>query len=1097
MKNILYRTFFIQEKARITLILRLMSLFALFLISSFNASADTSQEKTVSFHLKNVPLSVVFSQIEKQTDYLFVFDEQVVDIKRIVSVDATDSKVGEVLNKVLNGTDIVFTMEGKNIALKEKSNADKNSSGQTYQKILGVVTDQKGEPLVGAIVTLKGTKVQKITDSKGNFSLDMPGQSTLIVSYIGYSTLEYQVGSQKNVLIRLEEDARMMEEVVVVGYGTQKRSDNTGAISTVNSEKFNKGFVSSPEQLLNGKTAGVQIITANGEPGSAPSIRIRGTNSITASSEPLFVIDGVPVDNNRTQLNLNSSSDNGLNNSATNPLVMLASEDIESMTILKDASATAIYGSRGANGVIMITTKRGAVGEVKLSYDGSFGFSSLPKKLDILSASDYKKVITAKGLSATFGNADTDWQDEIFRTAYSQSHNVAFSGGNQNSQYRVSLGVQDQDGIIINTDMNRYNVRVNVNQKCFNDRLKFQFNMANSNYNSNNLVEQQTGGYRGGVLNNILKMDPTQPVKNADGTYLEYSNDVRNPVALQNQMIDKTEGNRVIGNLETELTIFSDLKAKLNLAYDRDAQERNIYQPIASSIGKDVSGRAINSDRKNGSKLLELYLTYDKQFKNHQINILGGYSWQQYDNYFTSTLAEGFSNDNLSYNSMDATGKTTIDILNESNRLISYFGRVNYTYDNRYILTATLRTDGSSRFGKDNQYGLFPSVGLAWRVINEKWMENINALSNLKVRIGYGGTGNQEIGNYRYVSTLSVNQLGGSYFGNTYYARYTATTIPNSKLQWEQTTQMNVGIDFGFFKQRIYGTVDLYNKNTTKLLVELVAVQPAVSSAYLDNIGEMTNKGIEFSIGAIAIQKKDLQWTIDFNIASNKNNITKLYEGSDIHTGTISGSGAPSVGIQIIREGEAYGSFYGYEYKGLDANGKEIFTDFTGDGITSADKTIIGHALPTATMGLSSTLKYKDFDLNIGFRGCVGNKIYNNTRAEISQTNRLAGQNVSTEGSQGIAHAAYEYASSRWLEDGSFLRLDNLTLGYNLKDIFGTKNKVRIYCTGQNLFVITKYSGYDPEVNTKAGNSSASSIGIDYDNYPKSRGFSAGININF
>ena len=964
--------------------------------------------------------------------------------------------------------------------------------------VTGIVKDDVGT-LPGVSIQIKGTTQGTITDVNGKFSLNVPeANAVLLFSFVGYTTQEISLSGQKTLEVTLIQDAMNLSEVVVIGYGTQKKSDNTGAVATVSSEKFNKGMSFSPEQLLNGKTAGVQIISTNGQPGSSSSIRIRGTNSITAGSEPLFVIDGVPVDNNRKQLNLNSNSDNGLNNGSVNPLVMLAPEDIETMTVLKDASATAIYGSRGANGVIMITTKKGVAGEMKLSYDGSFGMSKLPKKLDILSADEYKSAVTSKGLSTTFGAANTDWQDEIYRTAYSQSHNVAFSGGSTKTQYRVSLGAQNQAGIIIGTDMKRYNARVNVSQRFFNDKVKFQFNLANTNYASNNLIEQQTGGFRGGVLNNVFKMDPTQPVKNEDGTYHEYSNDVRNPVALQNQVTDITEGNRVIGNLETEVTIFSELKAKLNLAYDRDAQQRNIYQPIASSIGKDVHGRGINTDLSNASKLLEFYLTYNKQMEKHLVNVLGGYSWQQYDNYFTNTTAEGYSNDNLGYNSMDVTGTKTINIVNEANRLISFFGRVNYSYSDRYMLTATLRTDGSSRFGKENQYGLFPSVGFAWRAINEEFMKDNTIFSDLKVRLGYGGTGNQEIGNYRYMSTLSVNQMGGAYFGSTYYSRYNANTIPNPGLQWEETKQTNVGIDFGFFKQRLYGTLDYYNKNTTKLLVELVAVQPAVASVYLDNIGEMTNKGIEFSVGVKAVQKENLQWNIDFNIASNKNEITKLYEGSDIHTGAISGAGAPGQGIQIIRVGEPYGSYYGYEYLGLDNAGKEIFTDLNTDGvIDDKDKQIIGYALPKATYGFSSTLRYNDFDLNIGFRGCFGNELYNNTRAEISQTNRLPGQNVNQEGAAGVAHAAYNYSSTRWLEKGDFLRLDNLTLGYNVKVKIGTELKARIYCTGQNLFVLTNYTGYDPEVNTYAGNSSASSVGIDYNNYPKARSISVGLNINF
>jgi iron complex outermembrane receptor protein len=1068
-----------------------------FTISCCFTTANVNAQSTkVSINLPQASIETILGKIEENTSYRFLYNQNLINTSKVVNGNFKNITVKEILDQIFSDQNVSFKLVENQIIISPS----KPDGSKQKHRVAGTVRDAStNENLPGVNISIEGTSLGVTTDAHGKYAIEVPSaNSKLLFSFVGYNTEKVQINGRGTIEVALTSAAKSIDEVVVVGYGTQKKSDATGSVTSVSAKNFNKGLSASPEQLINGKSAGVQILSANGEPGSSVSIRIRGTSSITASSEPLFVIDGVPVDNARPTSNLNASTDNGLNNGTLNPLVMLAPEDIENMTVLKDASATAIYGSRGANGVIIITTKKGAAGEAKVSYDGSFGIAFVPKKLDILSSGDYKDEVARKKLTASIGNASTDWQDEIFRTANLQSHNFAISGGSAKSQYRISLGTQQQQGSIIETDMSRYNARINATQKILNDLVSMQFNLAYSKYQSHNLVEQQTGGFRGGVINNAFKMDPTQPVYNTDGSFYEYSNEVRNPVALQRQVKDKTTGDRVIGNFETEISLLEGLKGKVNLAFDKDAQERKIYQPIASSIGKPVLGRAINNRAEFSSRLLECYLTYSRQISNHSISILGGYSWQEFDNGITNILGEGFSTDNLGYNSMEATGNRRVSVFNEANRLISYFARANYNFNNRYLITATLRSDGSSRFGNENQWGYFPSAALAWKVSNEEWIKDLSFINDLKIRVGYGITGNQEIGNYRYMSTLNVNQQGGAYFGGTYYTRYTANTIPNPKLQWEQTEQTNFGADFVFFKQRLYGSLDYYIKNTSKLLVELPAIQPSVSGVFLDNVGEMTNKGLEFTLGANIVEDEKFRWNVDFNIAKNVNEITKLYSGATLRTGQVSGAGAPGQGIQRLSEGRPFGTFWGYEYLGLDSNGAEMFKDLNNDGkIDDKDMGEIGHALPSATGGLSSNVKYQKWDFNVGLRFSIGNDIYNNTRAEISQPNRLPGQNLSREGADGKASAAYNYSSSRWIEDGSFLRLDNLTIGYNFSVKTIVNLNARFYITGQNLFVATKYKGFDPEVNTNAGNSSAASMGIDYNNYPKARTILLGASINF
>ncbi|NLI37526.1 MAG: TonB-dependent receptor [Bacteroidales bacterium] len=1087
MKNISLSDFLNKKNSEINFYLKVMKATAIFLfvfVFSLSAENANSQNAYVNLKTSNAPLESVLNAIENQTNYLFIYSVDV-DVTRKVSINVKRRPVSEVLNFLLEGTNTIYSVEGSHIILSKNKSKLLRTIQQVGKKIGGKVVDSHGDPIIGANVIERGKSSSgTITDMNGNFSLDVSNNAILVISYVGYKSLEITVGKKSTLSIILSENNNELNEIVVVGYGSVKKSDLTGSVSTIKSTDFNAGNVSSPDMLMNGHIAGVQIVPGNGQPGANTYVRIRGVNSISASSDPLYVIDGVPVDNSRTSTNL--GGDLALSNETLNPLSMINPSDIESMTVLKDASATAIYGSRGANGVIIIKTKGGKEGISSASYSGSVGFSNVSKKIDVLTADQYRTYVS------NTGTASTNWQDAIFRTAFSQNHNVTFSNGNQKTSYRGSLSASEQQGVILNTGLNRYTARFNVTHKMFDDRLILAMNLNNTNYKFNNFVQQQTNGADGGIINNALKADPTQAIYNDDGSFKESSAlSVRNPVAMAKQISDISKGDRFIGNAEATLFLLPKvLSFRANYAYDVDNTMRKAYQPIASMVAKTVNGRALVENNKYFNQLIETYLTYSKTFnQKHNLNIVGGYSWQEFDNYNSSTTATGFVNDNLGADNIGGATNQVTQNDHEINRLVSFYGRANYDYAGRYLFTATVRRDGSSRFGANNRWATFPSAAFAWRISEENFMKKVDFINDLKLRIGYGITGNQEIGNFKYSATYAINSSAGTYFGGTFYAPYNITGIANPNLKWEQTSQFNAGIDIALFNSKLRGTIDVYNKKTTNLLLSIDAIQPAVSSTYLENIGAMTNKGIEFSLDAAVINSRDFKWNSNFNISYNRNRITELYNNKDINYGVVSGAGA-SGNTQILRVGESFGSFYGQKFTGI-VNGKETFK--------SDNKEILGKALPDYILGFTNSFSYKNFDLAFVLRSDLGASIYNNTRAEMSQGTRLPGQNTNIEGAEfyKAGGGGIVYPSSRWVENANFLRLDNMTLGYNFKFFPKSVKSARIYLTAQNLFVLSRYKGYDPEVNNEAGSNGIKSVGIDYCSYPHSRSFIFGLSVNF
>ncbi|MEX0747964.1 MAG: SusC/RagA family TonB-linked outer membrane protein, partial [Rhodothermales bacterium] len=789
-------------------------------------------------------------------------------------------------------------------------------------------------------------------------------------------------------------------------------------------------------------------------------------------------------------------------------LNMLNPADIESIDILKDASAAAIYGSRGANGVVLITTKKGRAGQVSVDYDGYASAASMYRKLDILSADQYRSFVTANGLNNTLGSANTDWQDEITQTALTQSHNLAIGGGTQNTTYRASVGYMDQEGIVINSGMERVTGRINADHRALNDRLRISLNLTSAYVKDNKTASDETNGFTGGLFTNVFKFNPTLPVKNADGSFYEIAGaqSIRNPAAIAMQLDDQIKTTRTLGNLSADLDLVEGLTARVNIGTDRAQAHRMVYHPRANPIGAPVGGVATQGNLERSSILLETTLNYNATInESHTFSALGGYSWQEFTLEQFDVTMRDFVTDAWTFNNLSGGADNSIKPTSnkEVNRLISFFGRANYDYKGKYLLTGTIRRDGSTRFGAGNKWGLFPSFSAAWRVSEESFMRDMTFLSDLKLRAGWGVTGSQEIGNYRSLPTLAPDQgfiwVNGD--GETEITGVAPNNFANPDLKWEETSTLNVGLDYGFLNGKFQGALEFYVKETDDLLLEFNVPQPAVVGTRLENIGSMRNTGFEFSLDALAVDKRDLSVTVGAVFSTNRNEILDLGERDEIFTATVSGAGLSGVSAQIVREGEPLGSFYGPVFLGIENGVQQFELDQNGNRALS----IIGNAQPDFTYSLHSSVLYKDLDFSVFVRGEQGRDVLNNTALEYTakflvNTNVNFFEEAVDDGSsiaQGIA-----VHSSRWVQDASFLRLDNVVLGYTFTNKIPSVaadyvRRARVYLSAQNLLVLTPYEGYDPEVNTTADQNGVPSIGIDYANYPRPRTFTLGLSLGF
>ena len=1063
----------------------------LLVVTFCNISASNYAQNTkISLELEDVTMRKVLSEIESKTDFKFLFNRKDVDLKSIVSVKANKESVKSILDNMFLDTAISFEVLDKQIVLKtalsDKSSIEEKAviveEPQTHV-VSGIVTDGDGEPLPGASILEKGTTNGTESDFDGNFSLNVTdANATLVVSFIGYLSQEISVAGQEKITIALVEDAANLDEVVVVGYGTVKRKDVTGAIGSVKSKDFIDALPMAPEQILQGKVAGVSIVQSSGEPGAASSVRIRGSSSVSAGNDPLYVIDGVPLQFSSP----NGSVSYGSSTSSSNPLNIINPSDIESIDVLKDASATAIYGSRGANGVIIITTKnKGRTGDV-VTYDGYVGVSSIPEYLPFMSADEFRKFGNDNNVEYPDEGANTDWQDEIYKTALSQNHNLSFAGGSATANYRASFGYSKEDGIINDGGLTKYNGRINAIHKALDGKLNMTTTLAYSVIENDRKSASKALAY-------AFRWAPTLPVRNQDGSYYQLGEQRVNPVSY-NDIEDLTKTNMFLGNISLSYNILESLKFNVDLGYSNEARNQFGSIPDSHPAASTQGGLAAISKFQNGTVVTESYFSFNKQITaNSYLTALLGYSFQRFETESTFTEANQFVSTAVQWNLMQSGSILSNTSYKEANRLSSYYARVNYKLMDRYIFTATVRRDGSSRFGGNNKWGTFPSAAIAWNIADESFMTETK-VSNLKLRIGYGVTGNQELPNYLYLEQLGISGTSIYYLNGQAIPAVIPTNFANPDLQWEETAQANIGVDFGFFNDRFSGSIDLYNKTTDNLLLSFSTAAPSVVGSQWANVGEVTNKGIEVSLNAGVVDGSDFTWDTNINFAKNKNNVVSLsnetftredirYGNGDIHVSN-------NFRINIIKPGLPLGTFYGRQFTGYDANGLETYLDV--DGIEGADELVIGQIDPDFTFGFNNSFTYKRFDASINFSGAAGNDIYNNTRAEFSYPSSAPGTNVlrSVLTSEASRQQNSEY-SSQWIEDGSYLRLDNLSIGYNfnVKSVDFIKN-ARLYLSGKNLFVLTNYTGYDPEVNTTGR-------GVDYLAYPRPRTFITGVSISF
>lgn len=972
--------------------------------------------------------------------------------------------------------------------------------------VKGIVKDTTGEPIIGANVIVKGTTNGTITDFDGNFLLNANKGDIIIISFIGYRSQEAQAAASMNII--LKDDTELLDEVVVIGYGSVKKDDLSGSVVAIKAEEMNKGAVTSPQELIMGKVPGLSVSQGDGAPGAGSTIRIRGGASLNASNDPLIVIDGIPVSNDAAP-------------GTPNALATINPNDIETFTVLKDASATAIYGSRASNGVIIIQTKKGTQDKIKVSYSGTFTAKDPYKRIETLDAQSFREVMQAQYPEGTAQSADiqrilnvypnqsTDWQDAIYQTGLSTDQNIGIAGKAGFMPFRISLGYNTEKGTLKTSKYERYTGAVNLSPKFFDNHLSVDINVKGT-INKNRFADS-------GAVGAAAFFDPTKPIYDEENRYNGYWNwgivqgaqadlATQNPLSLLYDRNNHGTTKRSLGNIQLDYKIhgLEDLHANLNLGYDvAKTTGRNFVNSnsVQSSLDKTFTGlgqgNTWNNLRRN--HLLDFYMNYAKNIESIKSNfdIMAGYSWQHFyyanhDITYSNPTEDLGAKEGYTYDENERHYiRDDHRRIPYENYLISFFGRLNYNFMDRYLLTATLRRDGSSRFSENNRWGLFPSAALAWTINNEPFMKATeNVLSKLKLRLGYGVTGQQEIGDYQYITSYS--------FSTNPNTTYLGTTLlkPNGyspDLKWEQTTTYNVAIDFGFLNNRINGSIEYYQKHTKDLLNTISA---AAGTNFINlitaNVGKMKNKGVEANVNAIAIQSKDFTWEVGYNITWNDSKITKLtttfnpdYQGIDAGTN------------QKHQVGEMPGTFYLYQQV-YDENGKPIqnaFVDRNNDGqITEADR-YLTHKSPMAKiyMGFSSQFSYKKWDLGFNLRANFGNYVYNGVASGNSTSNNYGGKGFITNLYNGFQDTGFtllntseQMASDYFLENASFLKMDNLTLGYSFQNLFAAKLSERISASVQNVFTISKYSGLDPECGA-----------IDSNIWPRPRTYTIGLNLNF
>ena len=957
--------------------------------------------------------------------------------------------------------------------------------------VTGRVTDDQGQGLQGVTVTVKGTNTATQTDNNGAFTIVAPENGTLVFSSVGYTAREANIQGRNTVDVSMVTQTAALQEIVVIGYGTARRKDVTGAVGSVSAKDFNKGIQTAPDQLIQGKVAGVQVVNNSGAPGGATTVRIRGNSSVRTGSQPLYVIDGVPLDGRTARPSVDVGSGVGQTPNA-NPLNFISTSDIASIDILKDASATAIYGSRGANGVVIITTKKGQSGTPRIDVSASAGISNVLKEYDILNGDEYRKALQDYGLPATnnFGGNE-DAFDAITRTAFTQNYNVAIGGGNDNGRYRLSAGFLDQEGVVEKTGFKKYSVNLTSSYKFLeNKKLSIDFNVLASHNTEEIAPISNNAGFEGSLIGHALQWNPTRPLRKAnDSLDILYGSTTVNPLAMSEAYDDKADVTGILASISPAYKLTNDLEYRLLYSINRSVGVRKTQ--IASFINlPDIEGKgfAVDADNELTTQLFTQTLSYNKQLNtNLGLNAVVGYEYQKFDFKGSTTKARGFQAGFIPYtNYLQNSSQDSRDISSFADpisKLQSFFGRVSGNFRDRYLLTATLRADGSSKFGENNRYGYFPSFAAAWNISNEEFF-NPAFIDNLKLRLGWGQTGNQEFPAGSAQERYGFSQ--GAIFQDN---------VANPDLQWENSTTYNAGIDFSVMQGRLTGSIDYFNKKTKDLLFNFNAIQPAPAVKYWINLdGEVVNKGWEVALNGLLVRNANIAWNLGVN-ASFLDNELKNYNGPVVLTGEISGQGVSGATVQRLENGQPLNAFYVREFLGIDkTTGKSTYTD---DGNSFH---FIGDPNPDVLLGISTDFSYRKLTVTVNMNGAFGHKIYNNTlNSVIPISNLNGGRNIASSLVGGDTKESLTNAlttSSRYLEKGNYMKLGNATLSYNIGNLGNTLRNFNVFLTGQNLFIITDYEGFDPEVNTDKARDGVPSFGIEYIPYPTARSFLLGVNFS-
>ncbi len=1110
--------------SKIFLIMKLIVFIICFSAFSVFAANSYSQSKKLTLNMNNTSIKKVLNKIEDNSEFFFLYNNGLVDVEKRVNINVDNKKISDILDLLFKGQDVEFQVMDRQIIISPR---DINSAINSKQgKITGKVTEKSGASLPGVTVFIKGTTQGTVTDIDGVYTISANPDDILVFSFVGMKTQEITVGNQTSINVTMQVDAIGLEEVIAIGYGYQKKSDLTGAVVSVSSEDLTLGgTVSNAAQAIQGKTAGVLVTQNSKAPGGSISVRVRGSNSISSSNEPLYVVDGFPTSNG-ADINPN---------------------DIESMQILKDASATAIYGARGANGVILITTKRGKTGENQISYNGYAGTQKVVNPFDMLNGKQY--MLLANDLyreiegqenqeyavytkSQLESDVNTDWIEETTRRGIVQDHNIQFKGGSEKTKVLSSLGYFSQKGVMKNTDFSRISGRLNIDQ-TINDYIQAGATIFAQRENSN--FQLYDGNIlQSNVLLGVLTYDPTVPAYNADGTYgRPPGGRGDNPLANLMERTNDMTKDKMNGNMFLVVKPTKDLTARINGGVELVHRFDGKYLPRSTYQGSIDNGVANRKEFSSTHMLFDATLTYLKDFnEDHSLNVMAGYSYEKYSYQGESIGVKGFSTDLLSYHNVGAASTITgVSSYKKESLLASFFGRFNYTFKNKYLLTFTLRADGSSRFGSENRWGTFPSGSVAWRLGQEDFIKDLNVFSNLKFRIGYGKTGNDQVGEYASLALMRNTHLTFDGATNTAGTHLNPNTPENPTLKWETTSQFNSGLDMGFFDSRLSVSIDAYYKKTSDLLIRKNL--PTYSGFFIvqSNVGEIENKGFELELNSINTTG-EFKWETNFNFAINRNKVLSLGGESEIYITSSKPVGNVSEEqYAVIREGEPLGSLFGYIYEGVLQQGENYapqpnakpgdpkYRDISGpegvpDGqITSDDRAIIGSAQPDFIFGLTNTFTYKNFDMSIFFHGSVGNDVLNMNRMNLEwkrttdALNRWTPSNTDTDlPRNGFYYAQYGgYTNSHFVEDATFVRLKNITLGYTIPSKFKFLSSLRVYVVAENLFTLTNYTGWDPEVDTKGyevttrGNvqNANAGAGLDFNSYPSMKSFTVGLNVTF